>query len=434
VRPVLCRRGILRPEVELGRIGQLGIDAVESAALRGGQLRPARRGAVVAIPQVLGERERLRGGVRPDVHERLHVGPAKNDEVVLEPAVAAGREVRAHGLLEDAQHPFSRVVNRAVAHGGPVHAHVGHRGLAADERACLDGDVLGLVRCILRAEDAQSSRAADVHPPVGAVKEQAAAHGDVAGAALGLRAGVLREALAPDEPAALDQPAVAADHVRGLAAPALAGAIAHDEVVDAGELDRVEVPPRPDVLHAESLQDDVMGGRVESPPVVDVDPVLARPAQHEVPQRDVGAVGQVPAAAAALEDGRVVLVGPLDDDRRLGRAAEILDVDARPVAARGDPDSSARPGIAQGPAQGGVVLDAHGRFGRGGGKRDAGQRNGGDNSVFHGITSLCRRGSVLAQRAIYWALECGDLSPLSELRATSTMDKRLSQSIDCPSN
>src|SRR3954453_5815237 len=87
-------------------VAKEGIAAIDSLGLGNRQLRPALRRIVEAVPRVAAQDERLggRGGADVDRHGHL-LGP-EGDEVVVEPPVAAGRELRRRGLLEDPQAPL----------------------------------------------------------------------------------------------------------------------------------------------------------------------------------------------------------------------------------------------------------------------------------------------------------------------------------------
>ena len=161
------------------------------------------------------EGETIGLGIGSNVGEDLDLTTAKHDQISFKTAVATRDKSLRRGFLQDAEDPFTRMVNGVVSDRGPVHTHEGDWGLAANKRAAFDGDIAGFVFGTQGSKELQSRGTADVDRPGSGIKELAAAYHDVAGATFRLWAGRLRESLLAAKRAVFNQTPMAAHHVDG---------------------------------------------------------------------------------------------------------------------------------------------------------------------------------------------------------------------------
>src|SRR5579872_65757 len=343
-----CRAARLQPQVAVRRIAQQWVLAVDAGLFGRGKLRPAARRRVLAVPDVAGEPERLRRGLRPNVDGAGPLVRPEYDDVVLEAALARRHEAGRRRLLQDAQRPALRPVDRVVTHHRAVDAHEGDRRAAADKRVSLYRDAGGLGQrpacqhLERRTEELQAGAPADVNGAAAGVLEPAAAYDDVGRAALGLHADAALLVRVP-KPAALDNAVVAADHIDTLAiarAPEFDRTLQDVETLDAGELQPVVIAARPDVADVQPPADDAGRRRVVSAAVVDVDPVVRAAFDDQVVQLDAGAGREVQPRSSAVEHGRICRVCRRDADG-LRPAVEALEVESAAVPARRDADDGA---------------------------------------------------------------------------------------------
>src|SRR5690606_9556400 len=115
---------------------------------------------------------------------------------------------------------------------------------------------------------------------IAGILEPAPGDRDLRTAPLGLDAvgGVLA---LKNERAVADPAVMTADHVdaRTAVSPPFQTTAFDRELIYAGELDRVAVPPRPHVLDIHAAQDDVLSGIGGAAAVVDIEPVARRAAE-----------------------------------------------------------------------------------------------------------------------------------------------------------
>jgi hypothetical protein len=138
------------------------IAADDAVRFRRGEVGSPPVSILDVVPEIIREGEGFRPGVRPDVERRGGSSVSQHHDVVPECIVAALQESRLGGLLQDAERPALRKVDRVV-HDLRVHgSHERERRIGADEDVAVDADVRRLVVGSLRTEELESGGAADV--------------------------------------------------------------------------------------------------------------------------------------------------------------------------------------------------------------------------------------------------------------------------------
>ena len=137
--------------------------------LFGGRGWLAAFGAILAVPEVLGEAEGLRVCIWSDIESaRGPILGLEDDEVFLEDPISARNETGEGGLLENSDDPLLRMIDGVVTNPRAIHAdkRKGRRGTG--EGVPFHKDVLRFVfssgRHLLegRAEEGDAGAAADV--------------------------------------------------------------------------------------------------------------------------------------------------------------------------------------------------------------------------------------------------------------------------------
>lgn len=125
-------------------VAQLRINPVNAIPFGHGQSWATEFGFVHAKPPIAGEGESLRGGVWSDVDPsfRPFIG-AKHNQVVGHDAVATGHEPFRLRLLQNAERPSLRAVNRVEPNGRPVHACESDGSRPTNDEAPFNGQIAG---------------------------------------------------------------------------------------------------------------------------------------------------------------------------------------------------------------------------------------------------------------------------------------------------
>jgi hypothetical protein len=105
-----------------------------------------------------------------------------------------------------------------------------------------------------------------------------------------------------------------ADKVDPLPSPASDRAITDRQLVEAGALDAVVIPLRPDVANLDVIKRDAGDGIRQVATIVEVQAVGSLAAEAQVSQRELFAAGEVPRIAAAFEMRRIFWIESLDGE------------------------------------------------------------------------------------------------------------------------
>ena len=255
---------------------------IDAARFFDGKLGLGRLRSIFSKPLVLLKTKGLRGGVSADIDVRLDLRAAEGDTVIFNEDIPAGSKAGLFRLLQNAEDPFAGILDGVADKLSPIDAHKGR----CTKTALYDVISHGKAGCfILRAlwsEVREAGGSTKIEGPLACVSEVAFFDDDVTRATLELDASAGAKSFFTNESAVGDQCVMAAYEVDSLATPASDGAIANGRLVESGALDGIVIASGANVTDLYMLDGDACDGMRQITTVIEIEAVLALPANVQV--------------------------------------------------------------------------------------------------------------------------------------------------------